>query len=153
MRIIYNSPRFSEDLDFNSAFIDYSGIEKVVLDTLTHMEKEKIKFSIEEGNPTTGGFFAVIAFSGFAQPVRIKIEISQRPEEKRGGQLLWIDLKKLGILTPGTKELSKESRDKKDNKFLICAGEAQAHYIVTSDKDLLDLNEYENAKIIPPQNL
>ena len=84
LRIIYNSPRFSEDLDFNSADIDYRGIESLVLETLSHMEKENIQFSIEEGNPTTGGFFAIVSFSGFTQPVRIQIEISQREEEKRG---------------------------------------------------------------------
>lgn len=84
LRILYNSPRFSEDLDFNSAFIDYKGIETLVLDTLSHMEKENIQFTINEGNPTSGGFFAIVSFEGFQNPVAIQIEISQREEEKKG---------------------------------------------------------------------
>lgn len=84
LRFLHNSPRFSEDLDFNSASIDYEGIESTVLETLSQMEKENIKFSIKEGKPTSGGFFAMISFEGFAEPVDIEIEISQREEERRG---------------------------------------------------------------------
>jgi hypothetical protein len=84
LRILYNSPRFSEDLDFNSAFIDYAGIEALVLETLSHMEKENIRFTLKEGNPTTGGFFAIISFEGFENSVAVQLEISQREEEKKG---------------------------------------------------------------------
>lgn len=84
LRLLHNSPRFSEDLDFNSAFIDYKGIETLVLETLLQMEKENVPFSIKEGKPTSGGFLATISFEGFTQPIDIQIEISQREEEKRG---------------------------------------------------------------------
>jgi putative PIN family toxin of toxin-antitoxin system len=57
----------------------------------------------------------------------------------------------LSMLTAGTKPLKKTSRDAKDNKFLTCADEAKADYLVTSDKDLLDLKTYEGTEIIPPQ--
>lgn len=40
------------------------------------------------------------------------------------------------------------SRDSKDDKFLATAKEAEAHYLVSADKDLLDLAEYEGVKII-----
>jgi predicted nucleic acid-binding protein len=46
---------------------------------------------------------------------------------------------------------TKESRDRKDNKFLVCASEAQADYLITSDEDLLALKTYEKTRIIPPQ--
>ncbi len=84
LRILYNSPRFSEDLDFNSAHINYSGIESVVLGTLSQMEKENIRFTIKEGASTTGGFFSIVSFEGFVKPVALQIEISQREEEKKG---------------------------------------------------------------------
>jgi uncharacterized protein len=61
------------------------------------------------------------------------------------------DLIDMSMLTTGTKELKKKSRDIKDNKFLVCASEAMAHYLVTSDEDLLELKEYERTRIIPPQ--
>ncbi len=40
------------------------------------------------------------------------------------------------------------SRDPKDDKFLATADAARAHYLVSEDKDLLDLKEYEGIKII-----
>ncbi len=84
LRILHNSLRFSEDLDFNSAFIDYKGIESLVIDTLSQMKKENIKFNLKEGNPTSGGFIGTVSFEEIANPITIQIEISQREEEKKG---------------------------------------------------------------------
>ena len=39
-------------------------------------------------------------------------------------------------------------RDPDDNKFLGCAKDADALYIVSGDKDLLVLEEFENIKIV-----
>src|SRR5439155_6141938 len=54
----------------------------------------------------------------------------------------------MSMLTTGTKELKKKSRNIKDNKFLVCASEAMAHYLVTSGEDLLELKEYARTRII-----
>lgn len=45
------------------------------------------------------------------------------------------------------------SRDTKDNKFLACAKEARADYIITGDQDLLILKMYEEIKIITPREM
>ena len=42
-------------------------------------------------------------------------------------------------------------RDAKDDKFLACAVEAKADYIISGDEDLLDLKEYEGIKIVTPR--
>jgi len=42
-------------------------------------------------------------------------------------------------------------RDKDDNKFLALAAAGQADYIVSADDDLLVLKEFQDAKIITPQ--
>lgn len=85
LRLLHRSPRFSEDLDFDSTFIDYQGIESVVIETFYQMEKENVKFSIQEAKQTTGGYLAIFSLrSGFAQPVETQIEISQREGEKKG---------------------------------------------------------------------
>jgi putative PIN family toxin of toxin-antitoxin system len=39
-------------------------------------------------------------------------------------------------------------RDPDDNKFIECAKDAQALYIVSGDKDLLVLEQYENIQIV-----
>ena len=40
---------------------------------------------------------------------------------------------------PGALDLTGACRDPKDDKFLACAVEGKAHYLVSSDKDLLDM--------------
>ncbi len=44
-------------------------------------------------------------------------------------------------------------RDPDDDKILECALEAKAHIIAAFDKDLLDLKEYEQIKIVHPSML
>lgn len=39
-------------------------------------------------------------------------------------------------------------RDPKDDKFIACAIEGNADYIVTGDKDLLDLGFYQHVQIV-----
>jgi len=45
-------------------------------------------------------------------------------------------------------EISSASRDSKDDKFLAAALAADAQFLVTEDKDLLDLRQYQDTKII-----
>ncbi len=47
-----------------------------------------------------------------------------------------------GLMLPGA------CRDPKDDKFIACAVEGNADYIVTGDKDLLDLGTYEHIQIV-----
>lgn len=42
------------------------------------------------------------------------------------------------------------SRDPEDDKFLAAAVEALADYVVSGDKDLLDLKAYKGARIVTP---
>jgi len=43
-------------------------------------------------------------------------------------------------------------RDARDDKFLACAYEAKADYIITGDDDLLTLKEFGGIKILSPRN-
>jgi len=52
-----------------------------------------------------------------------------------------------------TKNIPKSvSRDQKDDKILQCGLDGNVDYIVTGDKDLLVLKEYETIKIINPKD-
>ena len=53
---------------------------------------------------------------------------------------------KLKVIKPISKV--KISRDKDDDKFIECAIDSKSLYIVSGDKDLLDIVEYKNIKII-----
>jgi putative PIN family toxin of toxin-antitoxin system len=61
------------------------------------------------------------------------------------------ELRDISMLTKGQAAVSQKSRDRKDNKFLVCASEAKADYLITSDADLLDLKTHDGSRIIPPQ--
>jgi len=84
LRILYNSPRFSEDLDFSALFYDTKEIEKALEETLNQLEKEGINVNIQESKPTSGGFLANIEFENVEGTVLIQLEISLREGEKSG---------------------------------------------------------------------
>lgn len=54
------------------------------------------------------------------------------------------------VITPGQLTVSGVCRDPKDDKFLACALEGGANYIVTGDADLLVLQTYHGARIVRP---
>ena len=84
LRVIYNSPRFSEDLDFGSTLTDIHEIEEAVLETIIEIKREGISAEIIESKETTGGYLAIIDFSLVSNQVRLKIEISFREKELSG---------------------------------------------------------------------
>jgi putative PIN family toxin of toxin-antitoxin system len=75
----------------------------------------------------------------------------QWPEERL--RTLLEDLAHLAQLahrTPGTREVRAVERDPTDNRFLECALEGQAEFLVTGDQHLLGLGRYEGAQIATP---
>jgi len=57
-------------------------------------------------------------------------------------------IRKNAISVAPTKKIEAVKEDPSDNKFLECAIESRADYIVTGDKHLKRLNEFEGIKII-----
>jgi uncharacterized protein len=51
---------------------------------------------------------------------------------------------------PGDLDLTGACRDLRDDVVLACAVEGNAHYPVSSDKDLLDMKSYRGAAIVNP---
>jgi len=84
LRVVYNSPRFSEDLDFSSSLMNIHSLEGIIVDTLAEIARENIEVDIAESKTTSGGYLAIIAFEGGDMPVSVKLEISLREGEKRG---------------------------------------------------------------------
>ncbi len=54
------------------------------------------------------------------------------------------------VVTEGNLTVNVITTDSQDNKFLACAQEGSADYLVTGDDDLLQVKSYEGALIIPP---
>ena len=84
LRILYHSPRFSEDLDFSTATYDVKNTEDAVLDSLKEIQREGIRTEIKESKKTSGGYLAIIYFDLSGQEIALQVEISGRVGEKRG---------------------------------------------------------------------
>ncbi len=54
------------------------------------------------------------------------------------------------VMVEPPQELAVIKADPSDNRYLECAKEGDAVYIVTGDKHLLDLGEFEGTFILPP---
>ena len=54
------------------------------------------------------------------------------------------------IVTPGNLIVNVITTDLDDNKLLACAREGNADYLVTGDGDLLQLDTYEDTRILRP---
>ncbi len=96
LRIVYGSPRFSEDLDFSLFNIAQNEIkvfvENCFLKVLAEIERSGIKVEVgKKSNVTSGGYFGVATFEtqGF-QPVDIEINISTRNDKSVPGEVVSI---------------------------------------------------------------
>ena len=93
LRIVYGSPRFSEDLDFSLFGVlperVKTFVEGLFITVLENLERRGIHISLSpKSGVTTGGYFglASLTMTGF-QPVTIAMNISVRPKEKLRGEV------------------------------------------------------------------
>lgn len=93
LRIIYGSPRFSEDIDFSAFRVDNHAIKKFVEDlfvqALAKIEQMGIKVEIgEKSDRTSGGYFGVATFNILDyQSVSVEINISARNGRAKEGEV------------------------------------------------------------------
>ena len=93
LRVLYGSPRFSEDLDF-SLFGSLpsqvkSFVEDLFVKVLTEIERVGIKVEIgAKSDATTGGYFGVATLRMFEyQPVGVEINVSRRNGRDMRGEV------------------------------------------------------------------
>ncbi|MDD2731866.1 MAG: nucleotidyl transferase AbiEii/AbiGii toxin family protein [Candidatus Pacebacteria bacterium] len=82
LRIIFRSPRYSEDLDFTGTNIKQSEVEEIFTNTLLDLEKTGIDVELEEAKNTTGGYIGIIKFHAYKKTISVHIEISLRNGKK-----------------------------------------------------------------------
>lgn len=90
LRLIYQSPRFSEDLDFSSNVKDIKKIEHAVINALAEIEREGIGTELTEATETSGGYLATMQFRNNGDRIATRIEISLRNGKKERGDLVTI---------------------------------------------------------------
>jgi putative PIN family toxin of toxin-antitoxin system len=77
------------------------------------------------------------------------IKLTEMNEKERNNFIN--ELIKRSDVTAGKQLPKMVGRDVKDDKFLACAYESKADYLVTGDYDLLVLKQYKGIKIIKPR--
>lgn len=98
IRLVYKSPRFSEDLDFEHGektpydFTkrDITMIENVLTDTVIAVGRTNVAVDIKEAAPTSGGYLMNVAFRLHGRPINIRTEFSLRGSKKTRGDLVII---------------------------------------------------------------
>lgn len=86
LRIVFQSPRFSEDLDFSGFGIDIGMIETLLVSVMDKIYKTGVDVEISESKKTSGGYIGalVLDFSGYQ--TRILVEISLRKRKAVKGE-------------------------------------------------------------------
>jgi len=84
LRLVYGSPRFSEDLDFSSNVANIGKIEQAALEVLGEIEREGIKTEIVESKSTPGGYLGIFSFQLLETTVALRLEISSRDKQVKG---------------------------------------------------------------------
>lgn len=79
LRVVLQSPRFSEDLDFTALYISKHQIEICFINVLERFHQENIPAELEEAKETTGGYLGRARFTLLNREVTIQIELSKRP--------------------------------------------------------------------------
>lgn len=103
LRIIFRSPRFSEDLDFSTYDLSVADINVIIDEILAKLAKEGIQAK-KEVNPgtegqTSGGYYAIIhlILMEFDSEIRIQVSLRSKEELKSNSVLIEND-----FITPYT---------------------------------------------------
>lgn len=63
----------------------------------------------------------------------------------------WLDIVTLiALITPGAETVAGVSPDPGDDQVLSCAVEGKADFIVSGDRDLIGLEDYQGIRIVTP---
>lgn len=85
LRIVFGSPRFSEDLDL-TGLVRSRDYEKVLEETLFDLSSEGINIDLTESKTTSGGHLANLMVNLFEEKVEIKNQISFRESGKMNAE-------------------------------------------------------------------
>ncbi len=77
LRLVFQSPRFSEDLDFSGSVKPFH-LEKLLTRTLEELRREAVSLTVEESKTTSGGYLAHYTGQVHGMAVHIELNISLR---------------------------------------------------------------------------
>ena len=101
-----------------------------------------------------GGAFEIVMSQAIVEEVLRALVYPRVRKYLRPGldsELWFEDIVVLSHLVAGEHEIEGASKDHDDDKYIAAAIEGRAGFVVTGDSDLLDLKEYEGARIMSPR--
>lgn len=82
LRIVFESPRFSEDLDYSAFDISRDEIEILFLSTLSELERSSIHVELhEKSGGTSGGYYGEAVFQLYEHTIAFSINVIIRERE------------------------------------------------------------------------
>ena len=80
LKLVFGSPRLSEDLDFSGI---KNGVvyESILIEVLNDLAKEGFQVELKESKPTSGGFLAILKVNLYGAEFEFFQEVSFRPEK------------------------------------------------------------------------
>jgi predicted nucleotidyltransferase component of viral defense system len=90
LRLIFQSPRFSEDLDFTGYSLRPKVIVNILENTLVEVERSGVSVSLSEAKTTTGGYLGILIYDLHGFKGEIRVEISLRIAVRKRGELTTI---------------------------------------------------------------
>jgi len=87
---VYQSPRFSEDLDFSANAFNCRVFEELLAKSLLFIEKNGLEVDLVESKPISGGCLAIFSALVGRIPARIQIEASLRAPKKTKGEAVLV---------------------------------------------------------------
>ncbi len=86
LHIIFQSPRFSEDLDFSGFGIQVRRLETLFLNTIIEIQKSALEVEIIESKRTAGGYLSSLHLTFTGYDVRILLQVSLRKQNDTEGE-------------------------------------------------------------------
>ncbi len=84
LRVVFNSPRFSEDLDFSAKLFGTKEIEDAIVSTIEEIGREGVGVEIVESKETTGGYLASLSFDMGDDRLMVLLQFSKREPQDMG---------------------------------------------------------------------
>ncbi len=81
LRLLFRSPRFSEDLDFSGQVKPFH-LNKLLMRTVEKLSKEQIPFETRESKTTSGGYLALYGCQVQGLDMDIELNVSLRTKSK-----------------------------------------------------------------------
>lgn len=149
LKLIHNSPRFSEDLDFSSPAASCKGFEAAFEAALSFLERSGIGVDILEVKKTSGGCLAIFSAAVGSITVRLQLEVSLRVKKDPSGEAVLI---KSDFIPPYTLlSLSEAAMVEEKIRALIRRGKPRDFYdlyFILRSRLTLKLSPEQRKKII-----